>query len=95
MITGNVSNSPRKAYFNVSGKGLSSNLGGSTIDGTGTDVDNGEGSTLGLYRLVSMMATESNNAFTSSIDSSISKFISEWAKHFSRGLHSKTPQRCD
>ena len=45
MITGKVSDSPRKAYFNVSGKGLSSNLGGSMIDGTGTDVDNGEGST--------------------------------------------------
>ena len=55
MITGKVSDSPRKAYFNVSGKGLSSNLRGSTINGTGTYVDNGEGSTLGLHRLVSMM----------------------------------------
>ena len=85
MITGKVSKSPRKAYFNMPGKSLSSNLGGSTIDGTGIDVDDGEGSTLGLYRLVSMMRTKSNNAFTSSIDFSISKFIPKWAKYFSKG----------
>ena len=85
MIIGKVSDLPRKAYFNVSGKGLSSNLGGSMIDGTETDVDSGESSTLGLHRLVSMMGTESNIAFTSSIDSSISKFIPKWAKYFSKG----------
>ena len=64
MITGMVSDSPRKAYFNVSGKGLSFNLGSSMIDGTGIDVDNGKDSTLGLHRLVSMIGTESNNALT-------------------------------
>ena len=45
MIIGKVSDSPRKANFNVSGKGLSSNLGGSMIDGIRTNVDTGEGST--------------------------------------------------
>jgi len=49
MITGKVSDSPKKAYFNVSGKGLSSDLGGSMIDETGKDVGNGRGSTLGLH----------------------------------------------
>ena len=49
MITGKVPESPRKAYFNVSGKGLGPNLGGSMIDGTGIDVDTGKGSTLGFH----------------------------------------------
>ena len=43
MFKGKVSESPKKAYFNVSGRGLSSNLGGSMINGTGTDIDNGKG----------------------------------------------------
>jgi len=60
-------------------------LGGSMIDGTGMDVGNGKGSTLGLHRLVSMMETESNYVLTSSIESSMSKFIPKWAKHFSKG----------
>jgi len=41
--------SPRKAYFNVSGKSLSSNLRGSMIDGIGIDVDTGKGSTLDFH----------------------------------------------
>ena len=49
MFTGKASESPRKAYFNVSGKGLSSNLGGSMIDRTRIDVDIGKGSTLGFH----------------------------------------------
>ena len=53
MITAKVSKSPRKAYFNVFGKGLSSNLGGLMIDGTGTNVDNGKGSMLGLHSKIS------------------------------------------
>jgi len=59
----------------VSGKNLRSNLGGLMIDGTGMDAGNGKGSIMGLYRLGFMMGTESNNALTSSIDSSMSKFI--------------------
>ena len=85
MITGKVFESTTKAYFNMSGRSLRSNLGGSIIDGTGIDVGNGKDSTLGLHRLVSMMGTESNSALTSSIDSSMSKFIPKWAKHFSKG----------
>ena len=65
------------------------------IDEKRTDVGNGEGFTLGLHRLVSMMETKSNNALTSSIYSSMSKFIPKWAKYFLRGLHNKTPQICD
>jgi len=61
------------------------------IDGTGTDVDIGKGSTLGFYRLVFIMGTESNNALTTFIDLTMSKFIPKWAKHFSKG--SSTPQR--
>ena len=75
MITGKVSESPRKAYFNVSSRGLSFNLGDLMIDGTGTYIDIGKGSTLGFHRLVFMMETKSNNALTYSIDSSMSKFI--------------------
>ena len=48
MDTGKVFESPRKAYFNVSGRGLSSNFGGSMIDGVRIDVDVGKGSTLGF-----------------------------------------------
>ena len=51
----------------MSGKCLSSNF-GSMIDGTGTDVDIGKGSTLGFHGLVFVMGIESNNVLTSSID---------------------------
>jgi len=84
MIIGKVPESPRKAYFNVSGKDLNSNLGDSTINEIGTDIDNGKVSILGLHMLVFMTGTEPNNALTSSIDSSMSKFIPKWAKHFSK-----------
>ena len=40
-INGISEESPRNAYIKVSGKGLSFNLGGSMIDGTGTYVDTG------------------------------------------------------
>jgi len=95
MITGKVSDSLKKAYINVPGKGLSSNLGGSTIHGIGTDVDNGKDSTLGLHRLVSMMGTESNNVLTSSIDSSSQNSFQNGPSISPRGVHSKIPQRCD
>ena len=83
MNTGKVFESPRKAYFNMSDRGLSSNLRSSMIDETGKDVDIGKGSTLGFYRLVFMMGTKFNNVLTSSIDSYMSKFTPKWAKHFS------------
>jgi len=55
------------------------------IDGTGMDVGNGKASTLSLHKLVSIIRTEINNALTSSVDSSMSKFIQKWAKHLSKG----------
>jgi len=53
---------------------LSSNLGGSMIDGTVIDVDTDKGPTLGFHGLLSMIGAEFNNAFTSFVDSSMSKF---------------------
>ena len=55
------------------------------IDGTGTNIDIGKGSNLGFHKLMFMVGTESNNALTSSINSSMLKFIPKWAKRFSMG----------
>ena len=55
------------------------------IDGTGIDVDTGKGSALGFHGVAYMSGIESNNALTTSIDSSMSKFCPKRAKHFSKG----------
>ena len=65
------------------------------IDETGTDVDMGKGSILGFHNLMFMMGTESNNALTSSIDSSIQSSFQNGPSISPKGLHNKTPQRCD
>jgi hypothetical protein len=44
-MTGRVSLAPRKAYFNLSGRGFNSSFGGDSREGTGGVLDvNGKGS---------------------------------------------------
>ena len=59
MITGSVLSSPKNAYSNVLGNGLSSSFGGDSDDGISFFSDGASCSTLDFYLLVSMDDAES------------------------------------
>ena len=65
MITGKVSDSPRKAYSGVSDNALSSNFGGASVDGLIFFCEFGSGSTYAYHLFVSMVGAETSNALTS------------------------------
>ena len=73
MITGRVLSSPKNAYSNVLGNGLSSSFGGDSDDGMSLFSDGASCSTLDFYLLVFMDGVESSRALTSLTDLSISK----------------------
>ena len=68
MITGRVLSSPKNAYFNVLGNGLSSSFGGDSDDEMRFFSNGASCSTLDFHLLVSMDGGESSRALTSLTD---------------------------
>ena len=73
MITGIVLSSPKNAYSNVLGNGLSLSFSGDSDDGMSFFSDGASCSILDFYLLVSMDGADSSRALTTLTDLSISK----------------------
>ena len=86
MITGRVLSSPKNAYSNVLGNGLSWSFGGDSDDGMNFFFDGASCLTLDFHLLMSMDNAESSKALTSSTDMVILKFKSK-LNIFVKGHH--------